>query len=38
MADPRVTRLAHVLVDYSTNVQPGQKVGISGPALAAPLI
>ena len=38
MADPRVTRLANVLVDYSVNVQPEEKVAIFGAALAEPLI
>lgn len=38
MADPRVTRLAHTLVDYSVNVQPKQKVAISGSILSVPLI
>jgi aminopeptidase len=38
MADPRVEKLAEVLVVYSTNVQPGDKVWIQGDAQAAPLI
>lgn len=38
MTDPRLTRLAQVLVHYSLDVQPGQLVRIDGPALAAPLI
>ena len=38
MADPRVEKLADVLVSYSTNVQPGDKVWIQGDAPAAPLI
>ena len=38
MSDPRVQRLAHVLVDYSTDIQPGQRVLITGTPLAAPLI
>ena len=38
MSDPRHTRLAHVLVDYSLDVQPGQVVAIVGTPLADPLI
>ena len=38
MPDPRVEKLAEVLVSYSTNVQPGDKVLIQGDALAASLI
>ena len=38
MPDSRVTRLAQVLVDYSVNVQPGQRVSITGLTVAAPLI
>lgn len=38
MSDPRVTRLAHLLVDYSVNVQPGERVTISGLTVAAPLV
>lgn len=38
MADPRVEKLADVLVSYSTNVQPGDKVWIQGDTPAAPLI
>jgi len=36
--DPRVTKLAHVLVHYSLETRPGQLVRISGPAIAEPLI
>jgi aminopeptidase len=36
--DARVDRLARVLVDYSTDVQPGQLVLIESPAAAAPLV
>jgi len=36
--DPRVQKLAEVLVHYSTAVQPGDKVVIQGEAPAAPLI
>lgn len=38
MKDPRIERLARVLVHYSLEVRPGQLVRISGPALAAPHI
>jgi aminopeptidase len=38
MADERVARLARVLVDYSTDVQPGETVVIRGLPAAAPLI
>jgi aminopeptidase len=38
MADPRVDKLANLLVNYSIAVQPGQKVAIQGMALAEPLI
>lgn len=38
MKDPRVQRLAEVLVCYSTAVRPGDKVLIRGEALAVPLI
>ena len=38
MADERLERLASVLVDYSTAVQPGDLVVIESSALAAPLV
>ncbi|MBN1178679.1 MAG: aminopeptidase [Anaerolineae bacterium] len=38
MADPRVERLASVLVRYSTNVQPGEHIAVRGTPEAAPLI
>ncbi|MGH2349576.1 MAG: aminopeptidase, partial [bacterium] len=38
MPDPRVTKLAQVLVHYSLQLRPNDLVRISGPALAAPLI
>jgi aminopeptidase len=38
MADPRVEKLADVLVSYSTKVQPGDKVLVQGDVLAEPLI
>jgi aminopeptidase len=38
VADPRVERLAEVLVDYSTSVQPGHLVLLETTPLAAPLL
>jgi aminopeptidase len=38
MRDPRVEKLADVLVSYSVGVRPGQLVRISGPPIAQPLI
>ena len=38
MRDPRIDRLAHVLVEYSTEVKPGQIVRISGDPVAMPLL
>ena len=38
MRDPRLERLADVLVNYSTGVGKGQLVRISGPPVSAPLI
>ncbi len=38
MADPRIERLARVLVDYSVAVKPRQQVVITGDTLAAPLL
>jgi aminopeptidase len=38
MSDPRVAKLADVLVNYSTKVQPGEWVGILGDVAALPLI
>jgi aminopeptidase len=38
MRDPRLERLADVIVNYSVGVKKGQLVRISGPALATPLI
>ena len=37
MRDPRLTKLAEVLVNYSVAVKPGQLVRISGPPVAEPL-
>ena len=38
MRDPRLERLADVLVNYSTGVKKGQLVRISGPPVSQPLI
>jgi len=38
MRDPRLNKLAKVLVDYSIAVKPGQLVRISGPSVAEALI
>jgi aminopeptidase len=38
MLDPRVEKLADVLVNYSVAVRPGDKVVIRGSTLAAPLL
>lgn len=38
MRDPRLDRLAKVLVDYSTGVKPGQIVRITGDPVALPLL
>jgi aminopeptidase len=38
MGDPRVTKLARVLVRYSIGVRAGDLFQINAPALAAPLI
>jgi aminopeptidase len=38
MSDPRIDKLADVLVSYSVAVQPGDKVLIRGDELAAPLL
>ncbi|NLX06751.1 MAG: aminopeptidase [Phycisphaerae bacterium] len=38
MADPRLVKLAKVLVSYSADVKPGNLVRISGSAVAEPLI
>jgi aminopeptidase len=38
MADPRLDKLAEILVHYSTEVQPGQWVLIRGHVLALPLV
>ena len=38
MCDQSLEKLAKLLVDYSVNVQPGEKVAIEGTTLAEPLI
>ena len=38
MNDPRIEKLAKVLVEYSVAVQPGDKVLIQGSTLAEPLL
>jgi aminopeptidase len=38
MADPRIEKLADVLVNYSVAVQPGHKVMIQGETIASPLL
>jgi aminopeptidase len=38
MTDPRVQAMAHILVDYSVNVQPGEFVRIEGSPEGTPLI
>jgi aminopeptidase len=38
MADPRIDKLADLLVNYSIAAKPGQKIAIQGSTLAEPLI
>jgi aminopeptidase len=38
MTDLRIEKLAEVLVDYSTEVQPGDRVVVTGDTLAEPLL
>ena len=38
MADPRITKLAHLLVDYSSHVQPKDQVAILGSPASTPLV
>lgn len=38
MRDPRLSKLAKVLTNYSVGVKPGQLVRISGPPMSEPLI
>ncbi len=36
--DPRITKLAEILVNYSTEVRPGDRVAIRGEAISLPLV
>ncbi|MGA1199726.1 MAG: aminopeptidase, partial [Candidatus Latescibacterota bacterium] len=38
MTDPRIAQIAEVIIRYSLNIQPGEKLAIRGNSLAAPLI
>src|SRR3954453_423211 len=38
MTDPRVAKLAHLLVNYSLELKPGQIVRLDGGSVAAPLV
>jgi aminopeptidase len=38
MSDPRIERLAAVLVDYSVGAEEGQQITIEAPSAAAPLV
>ena len=38
MADPRIEKLAKILVEHSVNVKKGEKIMIDASAEAAPLI
>ena len=38
MLDPRVRKLAHLLVNYSTSVKPGERVRIGGTPASEPLL
>jgi aminopeptidase len=38
MSDPRIEKLADVLVNYSVSVQPGEWVGVLGDVTALPLV
>ncbi len=38
MRDPRLEKLADVLVNYSVGVKPGQLVRIAGPVVSSPLV
>jgi len=38
MKDPRIEKLADMLVNYSVGIKPGDKVMLSAPSIAAPLI
>lgn len=38
MTDPRIAQIAEVIIRYSLNIQPGEKLAIRGNSLAEPLI
>jgi aminopeptidase len=38
MADPSVTKLADLIVDYSVRLRPGDLVRLGGETIAAPLL
>jgi aminopeptidase len=38
MADPSVAKLAHLIVDYSVQLQPGELVRLGGETVATPLL
>jgi aminopeptidase len=38
LTDPRVVQLAHILVDHSTQIQPGERVAIEATTAAEPLV
>ena len=38
LEDPRIARMAHVLVDYSVSVRKGWEVAVVGAPVAMPLI
>ena len=38
MPDPRIEKLADLLVNYSVKIKPGEKVAVEGSSLAEPLI
>lgn len=38
MVDPRIEKLAHILVDYSANIKPGDRVAIEATTAAIPLV
>ncbi len=38
MRDPRIARVADILVNYSTRLQPGEEVLIEGSSAAEPML
>jgi len=38
LADPRVERLANILVDHSAQIKPGDRVAIEATTAAEPLV